>query len=109
MDVHSAYADGTPVYEGQQPPRVRGPDAAVGGAPDTVLGWDVVNRRVYQGREYRPGNVPIRDIDFTNPTYPDGRVRPGHPGPPHQHRWVPVNPANPRAGFRRLKTPEPYP
>jgi len=67
----------------------------------SVLRWDTVNARVYQAREYGMGNQPIRDIDITNPTYPNGTMRPGHPGPPHQHRWFPVNPSHPRAGFRR--------
>ena len=99
--IHSRYADGTPVFEGQQPPRITGPEAAAQGKPHTVLRWDPVNGRIYQAREFGPDNTPIRDIDFTNPTFPNGTVRPGHPGPPHQHRWIPNNPNNPRAGFRR--------
>ena len=53
--------------------------------------------------------VPVRDIDFTNPTYPNGTMRPGHPGPPHQHRWHPVDPNHPAAGWWRDRAPQPYP
>src|SRR5947209_6319940 len=87
--VRSVYADGTRVFEGQQPPRLpsydRSFDPAARGAPHAVLRRDTTNGRTYQAREYGPGNVPLRDIDFTNPTYPNGTMRPGHPGPPHQH------------------------
>jgi RHS repeat-associated protein len=103
---HSRYADGTPIFEGEVPPRISGPNEAAQGRPHTVLRWDHINRRIYQAREYGEGSVPIRDIDFTNPTFPDGRPRPNHPGPPHQHRWVPNDPRNPRAGYRR-GAPEP--
>jgi hypothetical protein len=104
--IHSRYADGTPVFRGQQPTRIRGPALAAEGSQHTVLRWDRVNGRIYQAREFGPGNIPIRDIDMTNPTFPDGRFRPSHPGPPHQHRWFPNNPSNPRAGFYR-GDPEP--
>jgi hypothetical protein len=111
--VHSVYADGTRVYEGQQPPRLGSPtssfDPAANGAPHSVLRWDWVNNRVYQAREFGQGNVPLRDIDFTNPTFPNGTMRPGHPGPPHQHPWQPVDPNNPAAGYWRDRNPIPYP
>src|SRR5436309_2725213 len=99
--IHSVYGDGTIVYEGKQPPRIAGPDPAAQGAPHTVLQWDPIHGRVYKGREFATGNRPVRDVDFTNPTYPNGVVRPGHVGPPHQHRWIPVDPANDAAGQRR--------
>ena len=87
--VHSVYGDGTPVYEGQEPPRLGeakpDPDAM---GPHSRLRWDVNNQRVYQAREFDVNGNPVRDIDFTNPTFPNGRVRPGHPGPPHQHSWI---------------------
>jgi hypothetical protein len=51
----------------------------------------------------------VRDIDFTNPTYPNGTMRPGHPGPPHQHPWRPVNPNNLGAGYFRDRNPTLYP
>lgn len=99
--VHSRYRDGTAVYEGQQPPRIRGPDSQAQG-PHSVLRHDDVHGRVYQGREYDASGHPVRDIDFTNPTYPSGAPRPGHPGPPHQHRWHVNDPAvGPRSGHRR--------
>lgn len=101
MKVHSVYADGTIVYDKQEPPKIAGPDPATLGTAHTVLRWDFVNGRVYQGREYGAGNVPVLDIDFTNPTHPDGRVLPGHPGPPRQHCWVAMIPGNPKAGFKR--------
>lgn len=99
--IHSKYHDGTPVYEGQQPPRVPGPDPAATG-PHIVLRIDVVNGRVYQGREFDAQNHPVRDVDFTSPTFPDGTIRPGHPGPPHQHRFHVNDPRiGPRSGFKR--------
>jgi hypothetical protein len=111
--VRSVYADGTRVHDGQQPPRLGPPaasfDPAANGRPHMVLRWDRANRRVYQGREFAAGNVPMRDIDFTNPTYPNGTVRPGHPGPPHQHRWYSMVPNRPAAGYWRDRTPRPYP
>ena len=106
--MHARYADGTLVFEGQQPPRISGPDPAFQGRPHTVTRWDAVHGRAYQQREFDANGNPVRDIDYTNPTYPNGTARPGHPGPPHQHRWIPVDPANPRAGFRR-GLPEPLP
>jgi hypothetical protein len=99
--VHSIYQDGTFVYEGQQPARIAGPDPAAMGFPHSVLRWDMVNGRVYQAREFGAGGQPVRDVDFTNPTYPNGVPRRGHPGPPHQHRWIAVDPSNPAAGFWR--------
>jgi hypothetical protein len=99
--IHSVYADGTFVYAGRQSGRITGPDAAAAGTPHSVLRWDTVHKRVYQAREYTLRNQPLRDIDFTNPTYGNGTMRPGHPGPPHQHRWFAVDPNNWNAGFRR--------
>jgi len=111
--VRSVYADGTRVYEGQQPPRLpayhRGFDPAAAGMAHVVLRWDTVNGRIYQAREYGPQNVPFRDVDFTNPTYPHGTPRPGHPGPPHQHLWHSVDPSNPAAGYWRDRNPTTYP
>jgi hypothetical protein len=95
------YGDGTRVYQGQQPPRIQGPDRdAVG--PHTVLRRDTVNDRIYQGRTYDANGNPVLDVDHTIPTYPNGTPRPGHPGPPHQHRWEVNDPAiGPRSGYRR--------
>jgi hypothetical protein len=84
-------------------------DPVANGVPHTVLRWDWVNKRVYQGREFGHANVPIRDIDFTNPAFPNGIMRPGHPGPPHQHAWRLVQPNNPTAGYWRDRKPLPYP
>jgi RHS repeat-associated protein len=84
--VHSRYADQTPAFEGQQPPRIKGPEPTAEG-PHSVLRHDTVNNRTYQAREYDAAGNPVRDIDFTNPTYPNGTPRPGRPGPPHQHRF----------------------
>lgn len=111
--IYAVYADATPVFDTQRPPRLGSPtssfDPNAFGRPHAVIRWDWVNRRIYQAREYGSGNIPVRDIDFTNPTYPDGRMRPGHPGPPHQHLWQPIDPKNPAAGYRRDRTPTPFP
>jgi hypothetical protein len=100
--IHSRYADGTPVYEGEQPPRLPDhPDPAAKG-PHTVLRWDNKDGRIYQGREYDAAGNKVRDVDHTNPTFPSGKPRPGHPGPPHQHRWIVNDPAvGPRSGLKR--------
>lgn len=99
--VHSRYADGTPVLEGQQPPRISGPDPNAQG-PHTVLRHDTVNNRTYQGREFDANQNPVRDVDFTSPTYPNGRPRPDHLPPPHQHKWEVNDPkVGPRSGFKR--------
>jgi RHS repeat-associated protein len=100
-DVHSRYGDATPVFEGQQPARLPpGPDPDAGG-PHTRLRRDTVNDRIYQGREFDANGNPVRDIDFTSPTYRNGRPRADHPAAPHQHPWVPNSPENPKAGFKR--------
>jgi hypothetical protein len=98
--IHSRYPDGTPVYDGQQPGRTKGPDPAANGAPHTRLQWDNVNARPYKAREYGPRGIPVRDIDFTTPTFPNGTPRPGHQAP-EQHRWIPNDPGNPAAGHKR--------
>ncbi|CAG0926683.1 partial putative deoxyribonuclease RhsB, partial [Thermoflexales bacterium] len=101
--VHSVYADGTPVFEGQQPRRLGAPvPLADATGPHAALRWDTTNNRIYQAREFDAAGHPVRDIDFTNPTYASGQVRPGHAGPPHQHRWVLNDPTNPRSGYKRL-------
>jgi hypothetical protein len=71
--VHSRYKDGTPVYKGEEPPRLgeAKPDPQAQGA-HTLLRWDNINQRVYQGREFDGKGQPVRDIDFTSPTYPNG-------------------------------------
>ena len=46
--IHSRYADGTPVYKGQQPGKIAGPDPAAGDAPHTVFQQDTVNDRLYK-------------------------------------------------------------
>ncbi|MGA9382341.1 MAG: hypothetical protein WBV73_26575 [Phormidium sp.] len=107
LPIHSLYADGTAVLRGQKPPRISGPDPTAIG-PHSVLRWDTTNNRIYQRREYDADRFPVRDIDFTNPAFPgSGTPRPGHPGPPHQHRFA-VNDPNigPRSGFIR-SGPEP--
>jgi RHS repeat-associated protein len=93
--VHSKYADETPVYRGEQPPRLgeARPDPRAEGA-HTRLRIDTVNNRVYQGREFDAAGKPVRDIDFTSPTYPSGRLRQDHAPAPHQHPYIP----NPTGG-----------
>jgi hypothetical protein len=98
--IHSRYSDSTPVYEGQQPGKIQGPDPLAGGRPHTRLQWDNVNGRPYKAREYGERDVPVRDIDFTTPTFPNGSQRPGHRAP-EQHRWMANDPNNPAAGYKR--------
>ena len=102
--VHSKYADGTPVYRSQKPPRFGEPkpDLEARG-PHLRLRWDTYNNRIYQAREFDGSGQPMKDIDFTSPTYPNGTPRPNHLPPPHQHRWLP----NPTGGTPiRSNTPE---
>ncbi|MCE9579652.1 MAG: hypothetical protein K8W52_41420, partial [Deltaproteobacteria bacterium] len=113
---HAIYDDGTLVPEGAQPDRLPvGPDPAAEGAHSRIR-WDETSParsgdgtgRVYQGREFDAAGNPVRDIDFTSPTYPSGRPRTDHLPPPHQHDWIPNDPANPRAGYRRSRRPSPF-
>ena len=102
--IHSKYADGTIVYKSQKPSRIYGPDPnAI--AAHSVLRWDTINNRIYQMREYDANGNPVRDIDFTSPTFPrSGKIRPQHPGPPHQHRFYINDPKiGSRSGFIRDK------
>jgi hypothetical protein len=101
-DIHSRYADGTPVYEGQQSDRfgASGATPEAEGAPHTAIRWDGTNERIYATRTFGPDGQKRYDIDFTIPTTPDGRPRPGHSAP-EVHEWLPVDPDNPRAGVRR--------
>lgn len=100
--VRSIYADGTRVLQGQQPPRLSvGPDPTATGA-HTKVRFDTVNNRVYQVREYNGQGHPVRDIDFTSPTFSNGTPRPDHLPPPHQHPWTVNDPrVGPRSGFIR--------
>jgi len=100
--IHSRYSDGTPVYKDERPSRLsQGPDPDATGA-HSRLRHDEANDRVYQQREFDGDGNPVRDIDHTNPTYPDGTERPGHPGPPHKHDWEVNDPdVGPRSGFKR--------
>ena len=104
MSVHSRYADGTLVLKNQQPPRLgeSRPDPNALG-PHSQLRYDTYNQRIYQAREFDESGQPVRDIDFTSPTYPNGNPRPDHLPPPHQHRWIP----NPTGGTpTRSRIPE---
>ncbi|MGK4009231.1 RHS repeat-associated core domain-containing protein [Sorangium sp. So ce1036] len=83
------YGDGTLVKESQRPPHVSGPDPAAAGRPHTVLRWDA-NGRLYGAKEFGDGGMhPTRDISFTQPTFPNGAVRPGHGSPPTAHPYLP--------------------
>jgi hypothetical protein len=107
--VHSVYEDGTQVLAGQQPPRLGAAKPTPGAeGSHTQLRWDTKNNRVYQGREFDSNGNPVRDLDFTSPTFPNGKPRPDHLPPPHQHDWIPNDPNNPSAGFRRSKDPTPF-
>ncbi|MFO0763124.1 MAG: RHS repeat-associated core domain-containing protein [Byssovorax sp.] len=99
----SVYADGTLVVEGQQPPRLppNAPDPEATG-PHSRVRWDEVNDRIYQLREYDAAGNPVKDIDMTSPTYPNGTRRPDHLPPPHQHPFIINDPrGGPRSGFKR--------
>ncbi|MGL5035228.1 MAG: hypothetical protein ACRC6M_15675 [Microcystaceae cyanobacterium] len=105
VEFHSRYADGTPVMKQQRPPRLGGaePDLQAQGS-HSQLRWDRYHYRVYQAREFNELGQPVRDIDFTSPTYPNGSLRPEHLPPPHQHLWQP----NPTGGTpTRSRTPKP--
>lgn len=88
------------MYEGQQPGKVTGPDPLADGSAHTRIQWDTENGRVYKAREFAENGVPVRDIDFTNPTFPSGNLRPDH-CVPEQHPWIPNDPLNPKAGYKR--------
>lgn len=106
LSIHSRYADGTIVLTSQKPARISEPDPSASG-PHAVLRWDTSNNRIYQRREYDAAGFPVRDVDFTNPTFRNGVPRPEHPEPPHQHRYV-VN--DPKVGLRSgLKRGRPEP
>ncbi len=104
--IHSRYADGTTVLEEQKPNRLEAsnrpqPDPNASG-PHSQLRWDIINNRIYQAREFDANGYPIRDIDFTSPTYRNGNPRPDHAPPPHQHLWQFNDPQiGPRSGFKR--------
>lgn len=95
--IHSRYKDGTPVYKGQQPGKIQGP---ISDTPHSILQRDNVNNRIYKSREYGENNVPVKDIDFTNPTFPNGKLRPNHTIP-EQHKYIANDPNNPKAGYKR--------
>jgi hypothetical protein len=99
---HSRYADDLLVFKDQRPPRlVPGPDPAATSA-HTRLRWDEANGRIYQGREFDDLGHPVRDVDFTSPTYPNGGIRADHAPAPHQHRYEINDPrVGPKSGHRR--------
>jgi len=91
------------VLKKQRPARLEEliPDSLAVGS-HSRLRWDTYNQRIYQMREFDKFGQPVRDIDFTSPTYPNGNFRPDHLPPPHQHLWL----ANPTGGtpIRSKKT-----
>jgi hypothetical protein len=85
--IHSVYGDGTAVSAGRQPRRLGAPSPdPLASGPHVRLRWDDLNGRVYQAREFDELGHPIRDIDFTAPTFPNGAMRPHH-SIPEQHLW----------------------
>jgi len=100
--VHSKYSDGIKILEGEQPSRIKGPDPAAQGNPHTVLKWDTKNNRIYKARTYASNGQPVKDIDFTLPTFPNGTPRPNHTVP-EQHQWLP----NPSGGTPKRGKGEP--
>jgi len=104
--IHSRYKDGTPVYEGQQPGKVKG---SISDSPHSVIKNDAVNNRIYKARTYDGNGVPVKDIDFTHPTFPNGTLRPNHTVP-EQHLYIQNIPGNSRSGYKRGPgTPLEYP
>ncbi|MBP0021156.1 MAG: hypothetical protein J7647_26840 [Cyanobacteria bacterium SBLK] len=105
--IYSQYADGTPVYRNQRPPRLPAtsrpsPDPEASGA-HMRLRWDEYNKRIYQAREFDAEGNPVRDIDFTIPMDSFGKPRKDH-CIPEQHRWKVNNPeVGARSGFKRSK------
>jgi len=96
LKVHSVYGDGTKVFEGQSPGKIRGIDPEARGFAHTVLKWDglaPLRSRIYKARTFGADGIPIKDIDFTAPTFPNGTIRPNH-FLPEQHLWLP----NPSGG-----------
>jgi|GEM_PF-2030650 len=86
---HSVYPDGVKVFEGNIPKRLGEalPDPKAVSSAHFRLRWDNVNGRVYQAREFNSSGKPVRDIDFTTPTKPNGQIRAGHTIAPEQHLW----------------------
>ncbi|MGE0399251.1 MAG: hypothetical protein AB7T06_21245 [Kofleriaceae bacterium] len=105
---HAVYDDGALVTKADRPPRLGEavPDPAAQGA-HSRLRWDTKTPgrnggtgRVYQAREFDAAGNPVRDIDFTSPTYPNGRPRTDHLPPPHQHPYIPNGPGG-KGGYQR--------
>jgi hypothetical protein len=112
--VHSQYVDRTPVYNDRVPERLpiqHGnfpiPDPDANNNPHTRLRWDVLNERIYQARTFENNGVPVKDIDFTRPTRPNGIAWDKDMAVPHQQRWEEVVPGRPSAGYKRSKNHEP--
>lgn len=58
---------------------------------------------MYKAREYDGDGYPVRDIDFTGPTFPNGTPRPNH-FVPEQHLYTVNDPlVGPKSGFRRAR------
>lgn len=99
---HSMYGDGTLVLEGQQPARlsINALDEAAGAYSELRL--DAVNGRIYQARTFNSNGQRVLDIDFTVPTFPNGRIRPNHFFR-EIHPWIPNS-----GGLQRGSSWSPY-
>lgn len=91
-EVHSEYSDGKQVLEGEQPGKITGPDIdpqtkKPNTYPHTVLIRDLKYKRIYKARTFGYNFKKIMDIDFTRPTYPNGKIRPFH-FVPEQHVYI---------------------
>jgi hypothetical protein len=110
QNFHSMYSDGTLVPKGTQPPRIGTPiPSPEATGAHTQLRWDTGRGRIYQAREFDVNGYPVKDIDFTNPTFGNGTPRPGHYGPPHVHPWE-INDlkVGPKSGFKRIQENIPF-
>jgi hypothetical protein len=83
------------------------PDPAAAGNPHTRLRWDIINGRIYQGRQFKENGVPDCDIDFTAPTTTTGELRRKDVAIPHKQDWVENIPGNSRSGYKRSKQHKP--
>jgi hypothetical protein len=83
------------------------PDPDAGTNPHTRLRRDTINKRIYQARTFGDDGVPLKDIDFTVPTRPDGTAWDNSIPVPHEQKWFEVIPGRPSSGYKRSKNHEP--
>jgi hypothetical protein len=103
VTYESIFADGTLVRNDEHPQRLPQPT------------WEYVklhmgpriekrimqNGRVFQERYYNEKGYPVKDVDYTSPTFPDGRPFADHAEPDHEHLWIMKNSEKPQDGWMR--------